>query len=226
MWVKFLPLDFKHTSGGETIHSFKIKIGELYAIVREQCRRFFVREKIFAFEKSLPASSKIEAKVEADVRLAQSIDISKLTEKFGARGMKEGIRKGHLCFIADMDGEILHYKWVAFDEAYVSELKRKIHFDSNSAYIYSSFTVPDYRGFGLDSKVTTKVFDYLNEQGIEKVYILVRHNNFPSQRVIQKVGYRKMGEIRFIQVLSSRKYTCKGPTEKDCKRIKEMLLLH
>lgn len=201
-----------------------MKIREFYAFTREQYRRFFVREKIFAFEKSLPARLKIEAKVEVDVRLAQSIDISKLVEKFGARGMREGIRKGHLCFIADKDGEILHYKWVAFDEAYVSELKRNIHLDSNSAYIYSSYTVPDYRGFGLDPKVTTKVFDYLHEKGMEKVYILVSHNNIPSLRVMQKVRYRKMGEIRFSQVLGSRKYTCEGVTERDCSKIKEMFL--
>jgi len=198
---------------------------ELYALAREQRRRLFVREKIFAFEKSLPARVRIQAKVEPEVRIAQKIDISKLAEKIGARGMNEGIRKGHLCFIADMDGEILHYKWVAFDEAYVSELDRNIYFDSNSAYIYSVYTVPDYRGFGLDPKVTTKVFDYLNKKGIEKVYILVRHNNLPSLRVIQKVGYRKMGEIRFIQVLGFRKYTYEGETEKDCSKIEEMLLL-
>ena len=216
---------FKHTSGGEIINSFRMKMGELYALAREQFRRFFVREKIFAFEKSLPARSRIEAKVEVDVRLAQSIDISKLAEKFGSRAMEQGIRKGHLCFIVDMDGEIVHYKWVAFDEAYVSELKRDIYFDSDSAYIYSSYTVPDCRGFGLDPKVTTKVFDYLYGKGIEKVYILVRHNNLPSLRVMQKVGYRKMGEIRFIQVFSFRKYTCEGLTEKDCNKIKEMFLL-
>lgn len=217
--------DFKHASGDDIIHSFKMKMGDLYELAREQYRRFFVREKIFVFEKSLPAPLEIETKVEADVRLAQSGDISKLAEKFGGRAIREGTKKGHLCFIADIDGEIAHYKWVAFDEAYVSELKRNIRFDSNSAYIYSVYTVPEYRGFGLDPTVTTKVFDYLYEKGIEKVYILVSHDNLPSLRVMQKVGYRKIGEIGFNQVLGSRKYTCEGVTEKDCSKIKEMFLL-
>jgi len=202
-----------------------MRLGELYELAREQWRRFYVKEKIFAFEKLLPAPLEIETKVEADVRLAQSVDISKLAEKFGARAIREGTKKGHLCFIADIDGEIAHYKWVAFDEAYVSELKRNIRFDSNSAYIYSSYTNPDYRGFGLDPKVTKKVFEYSYEKGKEKVYILVRHNNASSLRVIQKLGYRKMGEVRFIQVLGFRKYAYEGVTKKDRNKIEEMFLL-
>lgn len=202
-----------------------MKVGEFYSLAREQWRRLFVREKIFAFEKSLPARLKIETKVNVNVRLAQSIDISKLAEKIRTKGMKERIRKGHLCFIADMNSEIVHLKWVTFDHAYVSELKRKIHLDSNSAYINSSYTVPDYRGFGLDPEVTMKVFDYSYKKGIKKVYILVSHNNHSSLRVVQKLGYRKMGEIRLIQVLSFRKYTIEGATEKDCNKLKEMFLL-
>ena len=80
-------------------------------------------------------------------------------------------------------------------------------------------------GFGLDPKVTTKVFEYSYEKGIEKVYILVRHNNASSLRVIQKVGYRKMGEVRFILVLGFRKYAYEGVTEKDCNKIEEMFSL-
>lgn len=200
-------------------------MGEFYTFANEQRRRFFAREKIFAFEKSLPANIKMEAKVEVEVRVAQKVDISKLADKFGARGMKEGIRRGHLCFVADVGGEIVHYKWVAFDEAYVSELRRNIHIDSDSAYIYSTYTVPDYRGFGLDPKVTAKVFDYLSEKGIRKVYILVQHSNLPSLRVMEKLGYRKMGEINFTQVLGFGKYRCQGATENDGNRIKEMFLL-
>jgi RimJ/RimL family protein N-acetyltransferase len=186
-------------------------------------RKVLLRERIFVFEKLLPAHPKIGAKVEFDARLAQSTDISKLTQKFGAR-IKEVIRKGHLCFIAKVGGEIVHFKMVGFGEVYVSELKREIHLDSNSAYIYFVYTVQSYRCLGLDSKVTTKVFDYLSEKGIEKVYILVRHNNFPELRVVQKVGYRKVGEITFIQRLSYKKLTYEGVTEKDRDKIKEMFL--
>jgi len=224
MSFQFLP-QLQAISGGETIHRLRMMVREFYAVAHEQCGRFFAREKIFVFERALPARSRMEARVEVDVRIAQSTDISKLAWKFGVRGMKEGISKRHLCFVAYMDGEIVHYKWVALNEAYVSELGRKMHFDSNSAYIYSSYTVPEYRGFGLDPKVTTEAFDYLHGKGIEKVYILVRHSNLPSLRALRKVGYRRMGEIRFSQLLGRKKYACEGVTEKDCGKIKEMFLL-
>lgn len=207
------------------MHRFKMMMLDLYSLAREQLRRFFTRERIIVFEKSLSNHPELQVKVDVDVRLAQSVDIARLAERFGARGLKDGIMRGHLCFIADMNGEIAHYKWVALDEAYVSELNRNIRVSYNSAYIYSSYTVPKFRGFGLDTKVTMKVFDYLHERGIEKVYILVQFNNIPSLRVMQKVGYRKMGEVRFVQVFGFKKYECESRTEKDCSQIKKMLSL-
>ena len=207
------------------MHRLRMMMMDLYSLAREKLRRLFTRERIVVFEKSLSNRSELQVKADVDVRLAQSVDIARLAERFGSRGMKDGIMRGHLCFIADMNGEIAHYKWVALDEAYVSELNRNIHCNYNSAYIYSSYTVPKFRGFGLDPKVTMRVFDYLHEKGIEKVYILVQFNNIPSLRVMQKVGYRKMGEVRFVQVFGFRKYECESGTEKDGNQIKEMLSL-
>lgn len=198
---------------------------DFYLLAVEVGRRLFARERIVAFVKSLSAPLEMHPEVKVDIRLAQLGDISKLKERFSIRGMKEMLRDGHLCFIADMEGQILHFKWVAFNEAYVSELDRKVHLDASSAYIYASYTVPEYRGLGLDPAVTAEVFDYSREKGIERVYILVRHNNLPELSVMRKAGYRAMGEIKFTQVLGLKKYTCDAASEEDCSKIKEMLLL-
>ena len=208
-----------------TLKSLKLRGEEVYEFAREQWRKIFVRENLQLFEKTLPVHREIEAKVKLKVKLASKSDVSKLTERFGGRGKMEALERGHLCFIAEIGGEIVHYKWVTFDEVYVSELKRKMHLDSNSAYIYAVYTVPRFRGLGIDPKVTTEVFDYLYEKGVEKVNILVRSSNFPSLRVVKKVGYRKMGEISFLQVLSYKKHAYKGSTETYHSKMRELFSL-
>ena len=209
----------------KTLRSLKLRGEEVYEFAREQWRKIFVRENLHLFEKPLPVHRRIEAKVEVKVKLASSSDVLRLTERFGGRGKMEALKRGHLCFIAEIEGEIVHYKWVTFDEVYVSELKRKMHLNCNSAYIYAVYTVPRFRGLGIDPKVTISVFDYLYGKGVEKVHILVSSSNFPSLRVVQKVGYRKMGEIGFLQVFSYKKYAYKGSTETYHSKIKELFSL-
>jgi len=205
------------------ISNFKMKLGALLRII---FGKIFVFEKTFVFEKFL---SKVcfemgnEAKV--DVRLAQSEDILKLVKKFKKfRGGKaeERLRVGHLCFLAGKNGDVVHYKWVSFNETYVDALERSIRIVADSAYVYDAYTVPEYRGMGISSKVSARIFDYLFQNGIKKIYYLISYNNFPSLRDAEKMGLRNMGEVTLTRLFKLRIYRCKGKTHKDYITLKEM----
>jgi len=206
-----------------TISNFKMKLGTLFRII---FGKILVFEKTVVFEKTLSkVCFEMGNKAKVDVRLAQSEDILKLVKKFKKfRGGKaeERLRARHLCFIAQKNGDIVHYKWVSFNETYVDELERKIRTGSDSAYIYDAYTVPECRGLGISGKVSTRVFDYLFQKGIKKTYHLISHNNFPSLRYAEKTGLRNMGEVTLTRSFKSRIYRCKGKTQKDYKKIKEM----
>jgi len=205
------------------ISIFKKKLESLFRIV---FGKIFVFEKTFVFENHL---SKIRFetgdKAEVDVRLAQNEDVVRLVKKFEKlRGGKaeERLRAGHLCFMAEKNGDIVHHKWVSFNETYVSELERTIRTGSDSAYIYDAYTVPECRGLGISGKVSARIFDYLIQNGIKKTYHLISHSNFSSLRYAEKTGLRNMGEVTLTRLFKSRIYRCKGKTEKDHKKIKEM----
>lgn len=188
--------------------------------------KIFIFEKAFVFERSL---SKVcfqtgnETKV--NVRLAQMGDILKLVNKFKKfRGGKaeRRLEVGHLCFIAEKNGDIVHYEWISLNETYINELERRMRIGSDSAYIYDGYTVPECRGMGISPKVSGNVFDYLFQNGIKKTYHLISHNNFPSLRYAEKMGLRKMGEVTLIRLFKSRRYRCKGKTPKDYAILTEM----
>ena len=212
-----------HNTRRRAISNFKMKLGALFRIV---FGKIFAFEKTYVFEKSLSkVCFEMGDKAKVDVRLAQGEDVLRLVKKFKKfRGGKaeERLRAGHLCFIAEKNGDIVNYKWVSFNETYVNELERTIRTGSDSAYIYDVYTVPECRGMGISSKVSARIFHYLFQNGIKKIYYMITHNNFPSLRDAEKTGLRNMGEVTLTRLFKSRIYTCKGKTEKDYKKLKEM----
>ena len=120
------------------ISRIKMKLGILLICSRTCMHVFtkmFVYRKVWVFTKNAPkVGFETVGKAEVDVRLAQSGDIPKLArfKTFSAGEAEERLEAGHLCFIAEkMD--IVHYKWVSFNETYVNELERKIRVSSDSA---------------------------------------------------------------------------------------------
>ncbi len=155
------------------------------------------------------------------MQLAKDSDVLKIIRKFKRLNAIDRVNKGHLCFLATLHGDIVHYKWVAFNEFYVFGMKCRI--SPNSAYVYDAYTASEYRGLGISSKMTTNIFDYLRQKGTKKAFACVVYNNFPSLRVMQKLGYRKMGEITIIRILSKlwiKKY--QGETQEDYYKLREM----
>ena len=95
-------------------------------------QRIFVYRKVFVFEINAPkAGLKTASKVrvgQVNVRLAQSGDISKLVGfKTLKRGeVEERFKLGHLCFIAEANGNVVFYLWASLKDRYVNVLERKL----------------------------------------------------------------------------------------------------
>lgn len=183
-------------------------------------------EKTFVYETKLSKGCfKTRNRAGVNVRLAQNDDILRLAIKFkkfrGGKAEKR-LKVGHLCFIAEKNGNIVNYTWVCFNETFIDELERKIRIGSDSAYRYDGYTVPKYRGMGILPTVLTKATDHLFQNGIKKIYDFVTSANLPSQRSLSKIGSRKMGEVTLIRLLRSRRYIFKGQTTKDYAKLMNM----
>lgn len=202
----------------EKINRIRFRFGSILSSI-------FRREKMFVFEHALTDSGfKAKARVEVNAGLVEGDDFSKIVKTFKdfRKKAKERFKVGDICFGASLNGEYVHLKWFAFNESYVGEINRKIRISSDSAYMYDSYTLPNYRGLGIYSIVMEKTIQHLSKMGIKRVYALVRHNNLPMLRVKQKEGVRKIGTVTYTKIFNLRFYKFKGETEEDYKKLTEM----
>lgn len=203
----------------EKVNSLRRILGAIFTSV-------FKRDILLVVEKMLAdAGVKTETKVEVDLKLVQRDDFPKIASKF--KKFKTNVGKmfesGNTCIVAEINGEFVHWTWVSFNEAYVTEIERKIRINSDSAYMYAFYTVPEYRGLRIAPKAMEKILNYLHERGIKKAYTLIRPNNFPALRYTHKVGFKKIGMIKFTKICKLKLYRCKGETKKDYNTLIEML---
>jgi len=198
----------------------------------------FKREKVFLLERTLTdASFNIEVDVEVDIRLVQREDFLRITDRFrklrieeiglahflpSTTLLKKRFEMGHICIATDIRGDFVNLLWAAFHEVYAGLLERKMRMSSDLVFLYGFYTVPKHRGLGILPKALGKAFNYLYERGIRKVYACIRHDNFPSLRAVQKVGFRKIGTITYTRIFKLRLYRCEGETEEDHKKLKWM----
>lgn len=202
----------------------------LSALVRVVSRNTFAYRRVFVFEEKFQ-TTRLEPKNKAkvNVRLAQSRDFPRLIE-FGKRlwtpnRVKEEFKAGHSCLLAEKDGDIVSFVWVRFDEPYINELERKMKIGPTAAYYYAGYTVPACRGKGILPMLLFKASDYAFQKGVKEVYTLTDSYNYSSQRATKKGGMRKMGEVSLIRVFKLKRYKCKGETQEDSARLREIFFI-
>jgi len=192
-------------------------------------RKIFVREKVLFFEKFLPDPCiRADIKAEISVKIFKTDDFSKISkdfENFFEIEAKRRLKLGHISFGAELDGEFVHLTWISFDEAYVGSLERKIRVYPNSAYVYDTYTVPEYRGLGIAPKVMNAALHYLYKtKKIRTAYMAISEDNVPSLRTAQKETFRKIGAITYTRIYKLKLYRFEGETREDYNKLRAMFL--
>jgi len=187
----------------------------------------FKREKFFVIEKKLDDNTIFETEtgIKVNSTLVRREEFPRIASSFKTFKVNVGeiLKDGDICAIAEVDGNLVNWTLIAFDEAYVGELQRKIRVSRDSAYLYAFYTAQNYRGLGIASKTMERILRYLHKRGIRKAYALVRHDNLPSLKYTYKAGFRKIGTIEFIKIYKLKLYKYKGKTQENYNTIIGML---
>jgi RimJ/RimL family protein N-acetyltransferase len=109
-------------------------------------------------------------------------------------------KQSDLCAIAQADGKLVHWTNISFKGAGVSEIKRKIILDSQSAYLFAIYTADGFRKKGITSHVIEAVIKHLQEIGIKKIYILIAPNNYKMLAIAERTGFKKLGKATLITI--------------------------
>jgi ribosomal protein S18 acetylase RimI-like enzyme len=103
--------------------------------------------------------------------------------------------RGRDCYAAWVGDRIAAYGWVSFDEEYVGELRLTLRFLPGEAYIWDCVTVPAFRRNHLYSALLVFILGELRRQAVQRVWIGADLDNIPSQRGIDRAGFRRIADL-------------------------------
>ena len=108
-------------------------------------------------------------------------------------------RRGDQCVVVvDVEGRIVHNRWVTVMPTPVPELLRDIIPRVDEAYFYDGYTRPEARSLGLDGAVRSYIFDTLRAARYARVYSYVRGDNRPGLRAASR-WQMPVGELWFVR---------------------------
>ncbi len=109
------------------------------------------------------------------------------------------------CFLAELDGRIVHASWVTTSGAWTRELQLYVVPPrgegrlnaGGEAYVYESFTRPEARGRGAYPQVLRHISIWAAAAGLTRVWVAVESTNAASLKAITKAGFSPGFELSF-----------------------------
>lgn len=106
----------------------------------------------------------------------------------------------HPYFIIKCKGDIIGYIKIGIGPTYINDYNKTVVFDPETAFIYDTFILPEYRGMNLTVFSLFEVLRYLKQQKYSRVICCIENWNHSSIVVFKKAGFTSQGSIRFIRI--------------------------
>jgi CelD/BcsL family acetyltransferase involved in cellulose biosynthesis/RimJ/RimL family protein N-acetyltransferase len=117
------------------------------------------------------------------------------------------IEKGSRFYTRAEDGLLVHWGWLTIGQtrAHITEVQHEYEYPPRSAVLWDYYTHPNYQKREyLFNSLTLMLHELGKLQDLEFTYIAVQAENWPSRRVIEKVGFQYQDSIvrrkRFFSV--------------------------
>jgi len=123
--------------------------------------------------------------------------------------IKQRLAEGQLCFVLRAKRRIVHTTWAMTDRAYIDYLSYDFRLRQDVAYVYDSFSLPDYRGRGIPLIRLAHMLPHLSAIGYRRVISANLPENKAGMRPPLKAGYHHYGIIGYIGLGKWRRYFCR-----------------
>lgn len=100
------------------------------------------------------------------------------------------------CYGAWVDGALVAYGWVTFDEEEIGELRVRVRMSPGEAYVWDCATLPAYRGQHLYPALLTHISRELRVEGFERILIGADTDNLPSQQGMLRAGFQPLADMQ------------------------------
>jgi GNAT superfamily N-acetyltransferase len=104
---------------------------------------------------------------------------------------------GTLCFLVVKGDLIVHATWGTFASAWTRELQRYFCPPKGDLYVYESYTRPEVRSRGVYSFALRRIAAWAGQQGTNRLWVAVEHDNPASLKAVAKAGFSPGFEVSF-----------------------------
>ncbi len=146
----------------------------------------------------LPLPPVVVSGVEATFLRASVEDSAELAIAMGfddAEPVLARFARGCQCMIARIDGRLVSYGWLTFDEERIGSLGLTVHLSSGEAYIWDCATLASFRGQRLYPALLSYMIRELQTAGFQRVWIGMDAENVPSQAGVERAGFQPLVAI-------------------------------
>ena len=120
------------------------------------------------------------------------------------------LSRGHRCFAAWQEHQIVHAAWGATERAPIDYLSQEIELSPDEVFVFDAFTAPAFRGRNLSPLRAVIMGRHYHEQGYRRVLTAVHPENRVGFRPLEKVGTRPVGLIGYAGIGPFRWHFCRG----------------
>jgi len=151
--------------------------------------------------------------INAEVRLARPEDFAALGAFLGharsviidfaqvedlSEDLEQRYDRGDRCILAIVKNQIAHCGWVRFGDASMPSLGILASLDAHEAYLYGGYTLPEFRGQGLQRAGIAERMRYLRTRETSKVYRWVRSTDQRTS-LVRDLGWRLIGRVTQVR---------------------------
>jgi GNAT superfamily N-acetyltransferase len=105
-----------------------------------------------------------------------------------------------MCFVVRNDNRIISAVWVRTTQAFVEYLGREVYLAPDEAYVYDTFTAPEFRGYSIPVARFSYLSQYLRDLGYHRLIIVVFPENRPGLRNAEKTGFIPIGKMGYFRL--------------------------
>lgn len=117
------------------------------------------------------------------------------------RRFRRRMETGRLLFLAEIDGALAGYCWLAFEATYANETDCIIPVANGEAYGYGAFTLPQYRGRGVYRTMLIETIRAAERRGISRIRGVVDRRNAPARAALRRAGIHAESAAGSVRML-------------------------
>ena len=193
--------ELRHLYGTDTLEEFRARFGfsryfQWWAarigarLIQLEVERFLLLNQAVCESKHDNNNSDLVIRV---VSLSEMSAYAGVRHDIDASFLGQRDSRRDVCLGAFHNRELAAYGWF-------TRFPHDLRLPENMAYTFKAFTLPHFRGMGIQAKIKRAALEHFGQFGVSRFLTIVNWINWPSQRACLRVGFQPIGQSISLRI--------------------------